>query len=931
QHPDLIALRYQNQQLSYLALNQRANALAHCLRQHGCQAERLVGLCLPRSIDAVVALLAIFKTGAAYLPLDPGYPPQRLHYMLADARPHLIVTDSSNQTSALHPGLAQLCMDQIGPDQLAQSVDASSNLPACQLPQHLAYVIYTSGSTGQPKGTQLCHGGLHNLILAQQQAFALAPGARVLQFASLNFDASVWEIVMALASGATLCLADSDQLLPAAALQATIAQHAITHLTLPPVVLAMLEPAALATVQTLIVAGEACPPLLAAQWAQGRRFFNAYGPTESTVCASLLDCAALSIHKLPSQLAIGQAIHGISLQVLDDNLHPVPAGQIGQLAIGGVGLARGYLGRAALTAEKFIPDPAPGQPGARLYLSGDLASWQADGNLAFHGRIDQQIKLRGMRIEPGEIEAALSTTPWVQQACVLAHPAGLDQPSGAGQGAAQQLVAWVVADYAQFGDTRARQQDNTAHWGQASDDIYQGATATDAQTNFSGWYSSYDRTEIPVHDMQEWLDHTVSRIRALSARRILEIGCGAGLLLHRLAPACERYHGVDLSPVVIAQLQATLAAQSGQHLQADLHANPEAGARPACHITLAAAAADAVAQGLSESFDTVIINSVAQYFPSLAYLDQVLQAALSLLHPTGGQIFIGDVRHLGLHRVFHSALALHQAQPPTAVAQIRSTVARSMAMETELLLDPRYFFCLQQQYPQIVQVQILPKAGQARNELTKFRYDVVLTLAHSRSASAWQTAQPGPASQLQPHWQTWQADMNLAWLDATLAQPADYLALRNLPDERIAAENAACHALGQAAPQQSVEQLLACLPATAPAPGLAQLTALGQRHGYILESSVAAGEQGGLHLVWHKTGLPIDWRAAYDQASSALANIPSLWKLQQAMQQHLLAHLQQVLPQHMVPAHIVFLPQMPINANGKIDRLALPAPDLAIK
>jgi amino acid adenylation domain-containing protein len=296
-------------------------------------------------------------------------------------------------------------------------------------PDALAYIIYTSGSTGRPKGVACTHGGLANLAAAQIAAFGVSPSSRVLQFSSFGFDASISEIAMTLGSGATLFAASREALFPGDTLYAFLSAHAMTHVTLVPSVLALLPRKPLPDLKTLIVAGESCPGLLVQQWAHDRRFVNAYGPTEITVCATMQDC-------IPSdeRPAIGRPMNGIEVYVLDEHQEPLPPGIAGELCLGGRGVARGYVNNAAATAEKFTPHPFSETPGARLYRTGDRARFRPDGSLEFLGRSDTQVKLRGFRIELGEIERVLAEFPLVGEAAVLCRE---DVPG------VKRLVAYV--------------------------------------------------------------------------------------------------------------------------------------------------------------------------------------------------------------------------------------------------------------------------------------------------------------------------------------------------------------------------------------------------------------------------------------------------------------------------------------------------------
>ncbi|MEK8017413.1 MAG: amino acid adenylation domain-containing protein, partial [Candidatus Parabeggiatoa sp.] len=431
--PHNVAVVFEDQQLTYQELNTRANQLAHHLHTLGVKPEVLVGICIERSLDMLIGLLGILKAGGAYVPLDPNYPQERLAFMLEDSQVAVLLTQ--------HKLMAKLPAHQaqvivLDTEQALFSKPNTSNLVSGVQPDNLAYVIYTSGSTGKPKGVLVEHQGLCNLAKAQIQRFNVQPDSRVLQFASISFDASIWEIVMALGSGATLCLGTAESLLPGPALLQYLRERAITHVTFSPTAIAVLPTEELSNLQCIIVAGEASSPELAAQWSQGRRFFNAYGPTEDTVCATIFEYTPGH-----STLPIGSPIANQHIYILDQYQHPVPIGVPGELYIGGVGLARGYLNRPDLTKDKFIANPfvelgwdSDNPKSARLYKTGDLVRYLPDGNIEFLGRIDNQVKIRGFRIELGEIEVVLARHPAVQENVVIVHQESKDK----------RLVAYLV-------------------------------------------------------------------------------------------------------------------------------------------------------------------------------------------------------------------------------------------------------------------------------------------------------------------------------------------------------------------------------------------------------------------------------------------------------------------------------------------------------
>jgi amino acid adenylation domain-containing protein/non-ribosomal peptide synthase protein (TIGR01720 family) len=425
--PDAPALVFEQTTLSYRDLDERANQLAHHLRSLGVGPEVLVGISMHRSLEAIIAVLGTLKAGGAYVPLDPAYPKDRLEFMIADSGAGVILTQERLLAELPAHNAKTVCLDT-GWAEIDKHPRTSP--PRLGTTTNVAYVIYTSGSTGKPKGVVVEHHGLVNVAEVHQRAFGAGPGSRVLQFSSMNFDASVWETVMALLTGGTLVLAPQDTLLPGPDLLKTLSDQKITALTVPPSVLAAVPSSDLPALKTIVVAGEACSEDLVSRWAPGRQFVDAYGPTETSICASMGECFAGG-----GKPSIGKPISNTRIYILDPKRNPTPIGVPGELCVAGAGLARGYLNRPELTADKFIPDPFTREPGARLYRTGDLCRWLPDGTLEFLGRIDLQVKVRGFRIELGEIEAVLASHPAVRDAVVLAREDRGDK----------RLVAYVVS------------------------------------------------------------------------------------------------------------------------------------------------------------------------------------------------------------------------------------------------------------------------------------------------------------------------------------------------------------------------------------------------------------------------------------------------------------------------------------------------------
>ncbi|MEV0370843.1 amino acid adenylation domain-containing protein [Streptomyces sp. NPDC050636] len=431
--PDAPAVEFEGTSLSYAELDLRANRLARLLVERGVGPEDRVALLLPRSLDFVVAVLAVVKAGAAYLPLDPAYPAARIDYVLGDAAPACVLVESGTAALAEAAGRPLLVLDSaaVRSDLAGRAgtpltdADRTTALTA----DHPAYVIYTSGSTGRPKGVLVTHTGIPDLTESFAGRLGIRSGDRVLQFASMGFDAMVAELCMGPLAGATLVLAPGERLMPGDPLAAFTREARITHALLPPSSLAVMDPEGdLPGDLTILVGGEASSADLVSRWSAGRRFVNAYGPTETTVVATM--SAPLSGGEPP----IGGPVGRTRAYVLDAGLLPVPQGVTGELYVAGPALARGYLGRAALTAERFTANPY-GHPGERMYRTGDLVRQRPDGELEFIGRADEQVKIRGYRVEPGEAEAALLELDAVGQAAVAIRRDASGEPA---------LAAYVV-------------------------------------------------------------------------------------------------------------------------------------------------------------------------------------------------------------------------------------------------------------------------------------------------------------------------------------------------------------------------------------------------------------------------------------------------------------------------------------------------------
>ncbi|MHA6757718.1 non-ribosomal peptide synthase/polyketide synthase [Streptacidiphilus sp. PAMC 29251] len=873
QRPDAVALVFADTRLSYAELDERANRLAHALIARGAGPERVVALALPRSIELIVAEVAVLKSGAAYLPVDADYPADRIAYMLADAAPLCLVT-TVDTSAGLDADIELLLLDT--PEVAAELTAGPSHDPTAAdrgplVVDHAAYVIYTSGSTGRPKGVVLSHAGVAKLVATQSERFGVGPDSRVLQFASPSFDVAFWDLCLGLLSGGRLVVVPTELRVPGRPLADYANGNGITLMILPPALLAaMPEDVLLPPAATLLAGTERVSPELVGRFARGRMMFNAYGPTEATTNSTLGLCDP----DTPSGtiVPIGVPDPGTRAYVLDDRLGPVPVGATGELYLGGAGLARGYLGRPALTAERFVADPF-GAPGTRIYRTGDLVRWKADGRLEFLGRADAQVKIRGFRIEPGEVESVLRAHPAVDQVAVVVRE---DRPGD------RRLTAYVVPSLEAGAAGGAAEQ--VEEWKELHELLYAAAGAEGFQENFAGWNSMYDGLPIPVAELREWRDATVARIEELRPRRVLELGVGSGLILSRIAPGCEEYWGTDLSEEAVLSLRAQVGAVPELADRVTLLAQP-------AHDT------SALPQG---RFDVIVLNSVAQYFPSAEYLTEVLDAAGALLAP-GGSLFVGDIRNLRLLHCLRAAAETGRAADPADKAALSAAVERSVAWEGELLLDPDFFTALDG-----FDADIRVKRGDHHNELTRYRYDVVLRKRATATSFATQEDV------------RWSDLGSVEALDAHLAGRPSRLRVTGVPNARLVEDLAALDACGDSS-----------RPAAAACADPEELHAIGARHGYQVAVTWSGhADDGSLDVVLATPDLPLG-ELYRPSGETVRANCPAPFRDVNALMKSLRSHAAQWLPDYMVPSALVPLDRLPVTPSGKLDAAALPAPDYA--
>ncbi len=883
-HPDGPAIIDGARQVSYRELDEWSTRLARTLIDAGVGPERSVGVAIERSAELVVAWWAVAKAGGVYAPVDLNHPVERVAQVLNLAAAERVLTCGSDDMAGagMRPVLRIDALDLSG---RSASVITDADRLAPLTANDAAYLIFTSGSTGVPKGVVVSHEGVLGWTAALPESCRLDENKRVLMVATPTFDASVCEMLLAAGSGAALVVAPPG-VFAGEPLTALLQSQHVNTAFLTPTVLSSLDPARLPGFDKLMIGGEAFPAELVAAWAPGRRVFNVYGPTETTIWVTI--SAPLSAE---GPVCIGSPIRGVCTLVLDPRLNPTPVGVVGELYVSGPALAHGYIRRVDLTAERFVANPF-GDPGTRMYRTGDLVRWIADGTFDFVGRADSQIKLRGQRIEVGEIENTLLACPHVTRAAVRVH----DSATGS------HLVAYVTLDQ---NTTADHDVENVDEWQHLYDDLYGEDLGSRFGMDFRGWNSSFTGDPIPVDEMIEWRAATVNRINGLRPRRALEIGAGSGLLLSQIAPHCDQYVATDFSPVAIEKLGRSL-----EQLQCEWRDRVELLTQPA-HVS------EALPPG---HFDTIILNSVIQYFPNVGYLTKVIDNAMDLLAP-GGALFIGDVRNHTLQGAFQTAVALARTNS-TDTAEIRQRVQRAVLGEPELLLAPEFFTTWASDHASVAGLDIEVKRGIADNELSRYRYDVMV----------YKSPSPVRSLAVAPSW-AWAECAGLDGLHTRLiSQRPGIVRITGIPRAGVITDVGIEAALAAGLP---VTDALVQVTATA-IPDVTvpeELHRLGDTAGYLVAITwgaqpgtldavfITATDPDGRHAALTDLYLP----ATGAQQPTSYANDPQTNTKISAVRQRLSAWL----PDYMVPAHVVVLEAFPLTSSGKIDRKALPAPVFA--
>ncbi|WP_342755402.1 amino acid adenylation domain-containing protein [Pantoea sp. MBD-2R] len=872
--PDRRALQLGNERLTYGELASQARQIAHALIAAGINTEQPVGLWFEPGFGMIAAMLGTWMAGGGYMPVDIHSPAERIATIIEDSEVKFMLSDSAHSgTIPIFAGTL-LCIDEI------------DNPPQCDLPEvspeRLAYIIYTSGSTGRPKGVEVTHANAARLFSSCDSLFEFERSDVWTFFHSYAFDFSVWEIWGALVHGASLLIVPPIVARSTDSFYDLLCDQKVTVLSQTPSAFRQLMAAEEANpregdlaLRYVVFGGEALDIASLASWMDRHgdeepRLVNMYGITEITVHATFRLITYADLPRAASSV-IGTPLPDLCLRLLDPNGEPVPEGMVGEIFVGGAGVARGYRNQPALTAARFLRD-ASGMP---LYRSGDLARINAWGELEYRGRADSQIKLRGYRIETGEIENTLRRHPAIEDAVVAVR----------GQNDAARLVAWVRKR-----PTSLPQGGPTAEDWRPSFDMIYAAEVEDDDLDVVGWNDSYDNKPLPLEHMRLWRDEILQRLRALQPTRVLELGTGSGMLLLPLAEEVERYQGLDFSAEAVARLSRKVAGRGFTHVQLEQReASDQAG--------------------LPDDFDLAILNSIAQYFPKASYFIDVLDQAMQRLNASGS-LFVGDLRHLGLLRHFHASRLVHRRPAESDRASLLAQLTKMVEGEKELLVDPAFFFHWAAQRDDIARIDILPKVGGGQNELTTYRYDVAILKG---------TPQPS-----QPCERIDVANIHAAWQ----GQPAF---ISGIPNPRLAAVDAFLGWLesdADAAPTSQQWNNWSSAEA-GQAPGV--LAEQWQsRAGAAKLYWTVEGQPGHFELAvaTRIEALPaLAPSVTIDAELTQFFNVPSKLREEEPLATTLRRYLAAYLPDYMLPAVYIPLETFPLTLNGKLNYSALPEPE----
>jgi amino acid adenylation domain-containing protein len=909
QRPHAIAIKSTLKQLTYQELAILSQSLAQLLIKKNTKANQVIAIVMEKGWEQVVAVLGILKAGAVYLPIDPNESKERIHFLLGISGTYIVLTQSK------YKDMLNWLKDKffITIDDLQVQ---TSLVPIFQQtrPSDLAYVIFTSGSTGTPKGVMISHQNVVNTILDINKRFAINQEDRIFALSSLTFDLSVYDIFGTLAAGGTIVMPSAEQAKDPTQWQELFLNEKISVWNSAPALLDIFTECLnyqapninSHALRLVLLSGDWIPlnlPQKIRSLFGNIQIISLGGATEASIWSILYQIKDLDL--IWKSIPYGRSMTNQAFYILNEKLEPVRKGEQGELFIGGMGIAKGYWRDVEQTNIQFINHPLYG----RIYRTGDLGRYLADGNIEFLGRIDFQVKIAGYRIEINAIEKYLLDFPIIKRAIVQVIRDGQHQ----------KLVAYLNFDY----DKLLKKQENynflqgeqINYWQKIYNQLCLETNITnnddDLNFNITGWISSYNNEPIPKIQMQEWVDNTVKRIKLLKPKSILEIGCGTGLLLFQLAKIVKRYNATDFAKKPLLYVEAQLA---------QLNIN---------NVELTECEAIKTKE-INNYYDTIVLNSVIQYFPNIDYLVQVLNQCVDKIKGKG-HIFIGDVRSLNLLSEFHASVLLAKKIDHLSYLEWKNALTKSIEVEDELVIDFNFFHAYKTVNPRISHVEILLKQGKFHNEMNCYRYDVILYIAQASEKLSEKV-----------DWIDWndaRNNLNFETIHTILSQKnLELLAVKNIPNKRTAAlsyliNNEPLAQLGNW--RNSFEEYAVKYQNKAIDPELA--FEIAEQHNYYASITWSQHNPSKyfdiIFIKKYQDYIPKGYLSLLnkdinilkqDEIWTTYSNSPLLPRIDHSLILEVKKFLQARLPHYMIPNYFIPIKELPITVNGKIDRKALP-------
>ena len=908
-YPDKIAVSCNGEEMTYDELDRKSNKVSRYIDRFLDNKPGFVGICLERSLDMIVCILGVIKSNCAYVPLDPDAPKDRMEFIVKDAELKLLIGHKEKTETIPIPENVPV----IDIEDKRKDIEAESELSkeCTRLNDATAYMIFTSGSTGNPKGVMISDNNVLRLFSNTENLYRFSSEDVWTMFHSVAFDFSVWEIWGALLYGGELVIVPYKTSRTVDAFLELLLEKKVTVLNQTPSAFRQLlqcdklyEPETVEqmNLKYIIFGGEALDFGMLEQWMNAYgdtnpTLVNMYGITETTVHVTyeVLDKEKI---KDKRRSLIGMPIRDLQIYVLDDKMRMVPDGVVGEMYVGGAGVSKGYWNREELTASRFIQNPFTDKAD-RLYKTGDLAVRYPGGELEYIGRNDEQVKVKGFRIELNEIQEKINENEIVKDNIVVLDKVGDEA----------RIISYFTMDADRrknvIGKLLAKDDYNVETEEVFNHNYSKNNNVEDYAFNIVGWNNSYDNKQMSAAEMRQWLDSICGKLHKIPMKSVLEIGVGTGMIMHSIAGRVDRYLGIDISKEAIDYNNRVIEQNK---LGYD-------------NVSLLHASVDELEDSTECGFDTVIINSVAQYFPDISYFENALLSAIDKMGDKGN-VIVGDVRNYNRLDMYYLSVELAHTDKTATIATLKKNIDTKRENEKELIFSTEYFRELLDRIPEISGVSITPKNGDINNELSKYRYDVVLSI-DKKGNDKVQT--------FECEKRTWTGD-----IDNVMDFEGDAIHYSNVSDERVEYEKDFLNKLKVADENLSVESFEKVIKA-GKRNGLSykKLEEIEKRvseAGYRLFVGVD-NVPGFLDLVICKEGT--DRRTVDEYLNRSYGyNVTSLkvteplkYKVQYSAVEQITQFLQDKLPYYMIPNEFVLIDKIPLTINGKTDYRALPKPN----